>query len=32
MKEKDRKRGTAGRKMDRWMYLTDLVEQIENQK
>ena len=32
MKEKTEKEAQLEEKMDRWMYLTDLVEQIENQK
>ncbi len=32
MKEKQKKKHSWRRKMDRWMYLTDLVEQIESQK
>lgn len=31
MKEKEAKEGTLEEKMDRWMYLTDLAEQIEKQ-
>ena len=32
MKEKTEKEAQLEEKMDRWMYLTDLVEQIESQK
>ncbi len=31
MKEKTEKEAQLEEKMDRWMYLTDLVEQIESQ-
>ena len=32
VKEKTEKEAQLEEKMDRWMYLTDLVEQIESQK